>query len=231
MPEQYSKGIYSVLLIRETSSRKMPVEGIPKGLEILMTAAFSQMDTKSWQIYNEQGGVCIKIRLRNRDHDSENQMGDTQIKTGSYTKKSTSQAKRDLKRSVEHTKQSKRITRSNSANLPEVPRTLDPESPTSKIDISPISIQSDNQNCITPNSYTCNIDSSIDQELGHEYSRNQLDSVLDCETECDNNVVIDNQQFSLHTALNSVMSYDQHASDSESHASDSSYDEPPDYPY
>jgi len=217
----------------------MPVEGIPNGLKILMTAAFSQMDTKSWQIYNEQGGVCIKIRLRNRDHDSENQTGDIQIKTGSYTKKSTSQTKRDLKRSVEHSKQFKMTTRSESAKMPEISRAVDSISPTSKIDISPISIQSDNQNCATPNSYTSNIENSIaiDQELGHAYTRNQLDSVSDCETECDN-VVINNQQSPLplpvHTAIhvNSTVSDDFiQASDCESHASDSSYDEPPDYPY
>ncbi len=75
----------------------MPVSGLPMNLELLLVSMLerSTCGIKSWQIYNEHGGVTFKIRFSHAEQ--------TQVTSGvgniCYAKKSPSKITRDRERS------------------------------------------------------------------------------------------------------------------------------------
>ena len=174
----------------------MPVEGLPKALEILLGTFVGEFDLKSWQIFSDKDGANLRIRFRNKEHGGAS-TGVSLSLAGSYTKKSPSQMQRDHKRSVEHSQQKRITTRSVSAKLNsnQIPRSE--QHNTSKADfVSPISVHS---NCVertTPSS----IGNDSDISVLHAGQHNSFNSgVIETPLNCDS--VISNQLSSAEPCL------------------------------
>lgn len=73
---------------------KMPVTGLHKNLEILLEAVISKSTLKSWQVYDERGGVTFKIRFEGVDNGR-----DSPKISACFSKKPPAKTKRDRLRS------------------------------------------------------------------------------------------------------------------------------------
>ena len=113
----------------------MPVQGLPKALKAILESFLSNtFAVKSWQIFSEGEGACVKIRFRPSNIGESTMVPQEQCK---WKKASPSQVKRDRERSAKHSMQ----LRSRNQKTVEVPRNLDNE-PQSHLDISKVTVES-----------------------------------------------------------------------------------------
>ena len=115
------------------------MEGLPKTLEIMLSTMVEKFDLKSWQIFDERDGICMKIRFKTVQ---ENQCstGEPQMKSAKFRKISPSQMKRDHSRAREYNHRPKVMDRKDSEI--EMART-DDGSFTEPVVVSPVSVESD----------------------------------------------------------------------------------------
>ncbi len=87
----------------------MPAAGFPNNLQLLLDTMMEHRSIKSWQIYDERGGMTVKIRFApsESEHDNNDCVNGYSC---AYTKKSVSKMKRDKTRMDNFT--SPRTTRS-----------------------------------------------------------------------------------------------------------------------
>ena len=105
-----------VFLIPPPTSGNLLMEGRPKPLEAALSAFIGSLDLKSWQIYSEGNGACVKIRFKPREGENVNTV---ELKAkGKWKKASPSQIKRDGARATKHAM----ALRSKSGSEPEKPR-------------------------------------------------------------------------------------------------------------
>lgn len=86
----------------------MPVSGLPVNLDVLLGTVTERFSVKSWQVYEEKGGISFKIKFDSSDNSDlpHNQ------KNASYIRKPTAKCERDRKRSKEFNANNQRVTRS-----------------------------------------------------------------------------------------------------------------------
>lgn len=111
------------------------MEGLPKPLEAVLNSFLDSLELKSWQIYSEGNGACMKIRFKPKVS-SENVTVE-QCGKGKWKKASPSQLKRDGARAQRHAM----TLRSKSCDQPEQPRYVDNNEP--ELEMSAITIKSD----------------------------------------------------------------------------------------
>ena len=100
----------------------MPVCGIPKCLEVMMTTLFESQNLQGWSIFQEKNSSTVTLKIRFTEPTCNSSES---VPACSYKKKSTAQADRDRKRAanfISKTNGDGMITRSKSK---EKPRTVD----------------------------------------------------------------------------------------------------------
>ncbi len=85
----------------------MPVSGLPGSLELLLGTVLERFTVKTWQIYDEKGGISFKIKFTNMDKEGL----PSGLQNACYTKKSASKQTRDQNRHKQY-EMNKRVTRS-----------------------------------------------------------------------------------------------------------------------
>ena len=84
------------------------MEGLPKTLEIMLGTMVDNFTLKSWQIFNENDGICMKIRFRAVPEQQRNTVL-PQEKAIKFKKVSPSQLKRDQNRAKEYHQRANRM--------------------------------------------------------------------------------------------------------------------------
>ena len=155
----------------------MPVQDKHKMLLSLLDTLLEEFDIRSWQIYSENQGCSLKIRMTQVYHDevkiNTSTVKHQKVETAKFKKVSKSTLKRDQERSSMY--HSRMMTRSQSKIQDQVPET--PREATvaeDKLDISPISA------CETSVSCTSQFDDSVCINLDTSLTENR--SVHSCET-------------------------------------------------
>ncbi len=138
----------------------MPVIGIPKTLEVLLSTLFDKDELKSWQIFEERSGtVMVKLRFTGSHgggHAQSTMTGTGNMEPSSYKRKSDKQVKRDRQRAVNHQDNihSKEgvITRSKSAKSDCIEQPRHEDMCISLRDLNPLSCSPE---IVEPDSPTC----------------------------------------------------------------------------
>ena len=76
----------------DTRLKTMPVNGLPRALEMMLTPLVQDNTLVTWQIFSEKD-VCVKLRFNGGEKDSS---------SVSYKKKAPSQLNRDRARAIDH---------------------------------------------------------------------------------------------------------------------------------
>ena len=116
----------------------MPVSGLPKALETLLTMCVEEFDLHKWQISNTKNGCMLKINFNSGSHCGTEE---PQIKPVSYKKKTPAQEKRDSERIQAYKSQRSGYHTRSKDKLPETARkdsTMDDK----LLEISPVSVES-----------------------------------------------------------------------------------------
>ena len=155
----------------------MPVQDKHKMLLSLLDTLLEEFNIRSWQIYSENQGCCLKIRMSQVQHEEEKINASTvehqKIETTKFKKVSKSTLKRDKERSSAY--HSRVMTRSRSKNQDKTPETAREATATEdKVDISPISVCETSVSCTRP------LDDSVCINLDNSLTENR--SVHSCES-------------------------------------------------
>ena len=128
----------------------MPNTGLPVNLQALLDTLVGHNTVKSWQIYDDNGNVTVKIRFSHGGHLPTN--GQSTVTTSSYIRKPKSKMDRDQKRASTYM-ENRRITRSQTMKRdynncePERPRNLSDYSGEPSLLDTPIVVDPDIGTC------------------------------------------------------------------------------------
>ena len=92
----------------------MPAIGLPDNLQLMLDTILEHRSLKSWQIYEERGGMTVKIRFSPSARGQDGSVPEQGMKCA-YTKKSPSHMRRDKNR-ISAFNEHRRVTRSMDKN-------------------------------------------------------------------------------------------------------------------